>query len=179
MTFLFGIILAVLYAITFYLILYLVKQRKKVEIRTNREPDNEPHVMEPRKAPNPEFKDLKGRTVRLFDGNSMENRIVVFVNKHCIHCNNNLEQLMTKIQKLTTSIPITVVMDDHSQSYGNEIYAKYSPLVQVLLGDKEIYRQFDVRFFPAFAIVHHEHIVAMSPVPQYVIYYLGQQKKNA
>lgn len=174
MTYIFGIVFIVLYAVVLYLFAYLINLRKK--LRSSIFQTKNQQLTEPKKAPLLTLHNLRGESVGLFESN-VKNHLLVCINEKCVYCDMHLETLLNEINYLKRRglNKVKVVVNEESKTYGEVLSAKYSSAIEVLSGDEEVFKQYEISFFPAFIVVdQNQNIILSTPIPQVIIRFWSQ-----
>lgn len=170
-------VIAFLIAVVLYAYLY---NQRKVHKHVYKRVDSTKGDLQPIKLQNLDLEDYAGNSVRLFnDSDTSDLRVIVFINEHCIHCDNNLESLIDKLNKLKIQVEIIGIIDEGGRKYGSRLLSKYDGEFKLLYGNQVTLSNIKIKYYPAFLIVNKErYILTDTPNPLNVISVLQNYKKS-
>lgn len=92
--------------------------------------------------------------------------LLVFMDNTCVHCTNNFEIFLDEAENFS-HIKFIVIMKESQKRYAREMYYLYNQKIDILLGNKQIFKDFRIPFLPAFFLIDKKgKIDNVTPIPE-------------
>jgi hypothetical protein len=122
--------------------------------------------------PIPEFQLKSVKNNRYSNSNELNihNKLLIFFDKDCIHCNNNFEHFLALREEHNKKIDFIIIFREESFAKALEISELYENELDIYVVGDETFKKFKLRFLPAFVKLNKRSLIELStPVPLEII----------